>query len=72
MRCPDRRRERDSSGPISVRSVVTYVYVLSPKTRKSSAVSLMCYTSTVLYDLVMRFEGNLRATGQAAVRIDGK
>jgi hypothetical protein len=69
---PVRRRERDSSEPISVRYVVPYTYDSTPETIKSSVVSLMYCTSTVLYHLVTRFEGNLRATRRAAVRTEGK
>lgn len=63
------RRGRDSSGPISVRSVGICCYDLTPKMKRSSVVSLMCYTSTILYHLVMHFEGN--GTGCREQRREG-
>jgi len=56
--CEKRGGERDSSEPSSVRSVFTYTYGSIPKTIRRAVVSLMCCTSTILYHLVMHFEGN--------------
>jgi len=42
------------------------VYGLTRLPAKTSLVSLTCCSSTIFYRLVMRFEGNLRATSQVS------
>ena len=56
------RRGRDSIGPDSPTSVKSCVYVLTLAVTETLVVSLMFYTYTIFYHLVMQFEGNLRAT----------